>query len=666
VRRLRPGELDPDPEVKPARPDPVDMDEDEKEMLSEARARLANTQGKKAKRKAREKQLEEARRLATLQKKRELKAAGITIHIKKKNKGVDYNADIPFQKRAPLGFWAVNEEKGKEDGEKQRFRATELQKLDGNRRKEEEAEAKKKEAQKKKGGKNDGFQAPAPRPPKTDELFSRRKKLMLPAPQVGEAELEEIVKLGYAGEAAKAVVDSEGASSSLLSDYSSVRPQGPIMTPRTAAPVDTVMIEARNQRAMNMSQTPLLGDMVDMTPAHEGGTGYDGITPRRAPMQTPNPLAAQLTPREGGGVGMTPRAGGRPGVAQTPLRDEMGINDDMMSEDGMGGGAMQKQRLADMFASLPKPKNDFEIVVPDAEEEQMEVERADREEAAPRTVEDMADRARRLAEAEAENRRKESERRTSAVKLGTPRPANLAPLEKMLKPLTKGATDDERIDQMIAEEVVRLVVQDSIEYPVTGQQPVPPRLEKFAEVQSFRDEEMEAARALIREELEKSGGMPATDVDQFDEIREKVAAPDKKSDHEAKMDYLQGLEEMREHMGRDSQRAARIEAKLTKTLAGYQARSSKFKGELAERWNEIEGLGLELQGFVELREQEETAIPLRISGLEEEVAKLRAKESSLQETYKARAERKSTLAIEIERVRAAYMAKTNGVNGTRE
>lgn len=28
VRRLRPGEIDPDPETKPARPDPVDMDED--------------------------------------------------------------------------------------------------------------------------------------------------------------------------------------------------------------------------------------------------------------------------------------------------------------------------------------------------------------------------------------------------------------------------------------------------------------------------------------------------------------------------------------------------------------------------------------------------------------------------------------------------------------
>jgi pre-mRNA-splicing factor CDC5/CEF1 len=28
VRKLRPGEMDPDPETKPARPDPIDMDED--------------------------------------------------------------------------------------------------------------------------------------------------------------------------------------------------------------------------------------------------------------------------------------------------------------------------------------------------------------------------------------------------------------------------------------------------------------------------------------------------------------------------------------------------------------------------------------------------------------------------------------------------------------
>merc|ERR1711972_930276 len=99
-RKLRPGEIDPNPETKPARPDPKDMDEDELEMLSEARARLANTQGKKAKRKAREKQLEEARRLASLQKRRELRAAGINVPAKhRKKRGADYNAEIPFEKK---------------------------------------------------------------------------------------------------------------------------------------------------------------------------------------------------------------------------------------------------------------------------------------------------------------------------------------------------------------------------------------------------------------------------------------------------------------------------------------------------------------------------------------------------------------------------------------
>ena len=105
-RRLRPGEIDPNPESKPARPDPVDMDEDEKEMLSEARARLANTRGKKAKRKAREKQLHDAKRLTALQKRREMKAAGLfdgKKRYKKKSKELDYNAEIPFEKKVKGG-----------------------------------------------------------------------------------------------------------------------------------------------------------------------------------------------------------------------------------------------------------------------------------------------------------------------------------------------------------------------------------------------------------------------------------------------------------------------------------------------------------------------------------------------------------------------------------
>ncbi|CAN7091017.1 unnamed protein product [Brassica rapa subsp. narinosa] len=111
-RKLRPGEIDPNPESKPARPDQVDMEDDEMEMLSEARARLANTRGKKAKRRAREKQIQEARSLASLQKRRELKAAGIDDGKRRnrKGKGIDYSAEIAFEKRAPAGFYDTADE----------------------------------------------------------------------------------------------------------------------------------------------------------------------------------------------------------------------------------------------------------------------------------------------------------------------------------------------------------------------------------------------------------------------------------------------------------------------------------------------------------------------------------------------------------------------------
>ena len=97
-RLVRPGEVDPVPETRPARADPVDMDEDEKEMLLEARARLANVRGKKAKRKARERLLDATSREAEMQKNRELRAAGLSVSSKRlKSDEIDYSKEIPFE-----------------------------------------------------------------------------------------------------------------------------------------------------------------------------------------------------------------------------------------------------------------------------------------------------------------------------------------------------------------------------------------------------------------------------------------------------------------------------------------------------------------------------------------------------------------------------------------
>lgn len=106
------GDINLNPENKPAMLDTVDMDEEELEMLSEARARLANTQGKKAKRKVREKFLEESRYIAELQKRRELKQAGIggTKKRKKQDNQVDYLSDVPFERAPYQGTYDVDDE----------------------------------------------------------------------------------------------------------------------------------------------------------------------------------------------------------------------------------------------------------------------------------------------------------------------------------------------------------------------------------------------------------------------------------------------------------------------------------------------------------------------------------------------------------------------------
>lgn len=48
--------------------------------------------------------------MAQIQKQRELKAAGIDIHKPTKIRGVNYNIEIPFEKRVPLGRHDTTEE----------------------------------------------------------------------------------------------------------------------------------------------------------------------------------------------------------------------------------------------------------------------------------------------------------------------------------------------------------------------------------------------------------------------------------------------------------------------------------------------------------------------------------------------------------------------------
>jgi len=153
---------------------------------------------------------------------------------------LQYNADIPFEKKAAPGFYDTAEEQA-------RVTATPvgqtLRRLE-NKRKPEEEEAERKKRQRKTKEGSEGAQHQTKFLPARDaqiqklkeaESIGRRRKLILPDAQVGETELEEIVKIGQAGETAKALVGGgANASGKLLSDYEGLGNARMARTPRTA------------------------------------------------------------------------------------------------------------------------------------------------------------------------------------------------------------------------------------------------------------------------------------------------------------------------------------------------------------------------------------------------------------------------------------------------
>lgn len=463
VRRLRPGELDPDPESKPARPDTIDMDEDEKEMLSEARARLANTQGKKAKRKARERQLEESRRLAVLQKRRELKNAGINIKVTTKKKGqMDYNADIPFEHQPASGFYDTQEEAAQNEHQREMFDPRKQQ-LANKRKGDQEDDGN--DLKRRKNDKNSGTAAFAAAAKagqmqkiREAEQSSKRRGLVLPAPQVSEGELEDIVKMGMVGERANLAAggsDNE-ATRGLIGNYSGMVGATPIRTPRAPQEEDRVANEIRNARLRTETQSALLGG--DNAELHEESTtGYGGAAPSKQTTATPNPMATPF--RQTNGVGSTPARGPGATPMRTP-RDNFRLN----QEDGM---QLVSQTPRDMkfrerairsdlkgkLASLPKPKEtEWELELPDEQVEPTTFTEFSAEDAA---IRDQRQQQLRDSQARAEFRRQ-----SQVVRRGLPRPTVLD-VDVMLQ---NAADIQDPVKRAIATEMALLMAHDAREF----------------------------------------------------------------------------------------------------------------------------------------------------------------------------------------------------------
>ncbi|KAJ4811669.1 Cell division cycle 5-like protein [Rhynchospora pubera] len=666
-RKLRPGEIDPNPESKPARPDPVDMDEDEKEMLSEARARLANTRGKKAKRKAREKQLEEARRLASLQKRRELKAAGIDINKRKrKRKGIDYNAEIPFEKRPPPGFYDTTGEE--RDTEPMNFPTT-IEELEGKRRVDIEAQLRKQDIAKNKIAQRQDAPTAIMQANKLNdpEAVRKRAKLMLPPPQISDQELEEIARIGASDLASLANEEMAGgggtATRALLANYSQTPRLGmtPLRTPQrtVGGKGDAIMMEAENLARLRESQTPLLGgENPELHPSD-----FSGVTPRKKEVQTPNPIA---TPGATPGPGLTPRLGMTPardgqsfGVTPrgTPFRDELRINEEMeMTEDAKSEKRRQEElrkNLRSNLMSLPQPKNEYQIVVQPVQDEV---------EAEERIEEDMSD---RMARERAEEKAREEallRKRSKVLQRELPRPPSgaLDIVRSFIARVGEGRgsfvppTMYEQADELINREMLALLEHDNAKYPLEEKEKEKKKGKRkdrvsIPEIEDFEEDELKEADVMIREEANFLRVAMGHENEPFEEfVRARDACQDDliffpgassyglasvATSSERLAAVTNEFEIVRRRLDEETKKATKLEQKMKVLTHGYQVRAGKLWSQTEATYKQVNNLSTELTCFKELQKQEHLAASYRVNNLLDEVSKQKTLESQLQRQY---------------------------------
>lgn len=660
---LQVGQIDAHPETKPARPDPIDMDEDEMEMLQEARARLANTQGKKAKRKARERLLDQAKRLADLQKRRELKQAGLLSGAARKkagrmrNKEIDLGVEIPFHKPAPAGFHDIsNEAEQTERVRQKRLKSVDYHKVNENQYRTRDREAsqaqKREEARLKALEKSNMQYVVAQVSQQNDPLDTSRKRgiLELPAPQVSDQELSQLRKLQQEQESTASLAAAgtgHTATQALLGDYTDRPLPTPMRTPaQQPNQVKDLMRQASELRQIEQGQTPLLAGLKT--------TGEDDVD---GPHDS---IVAKATPM------MPPPTNRHP--SQTPLRDELGLNpDDVSVVSGFTNAtsirdlARQERRAAKRarqdleaaLAALPAPQFEYELATPEEQQE------ADAMQVETIYEADMAD----VEAADQQQRRAEAERlyeaRNTVLKRNDlPRPAG--PIPEL------AVTTNDYAQALVEAELIKLLKHDDHAYPVVESDSRKKSKKRKKETSSqgvkldiCTEEALDQARELLEQETEQlvqdkirqakaDNGNDTSEHAILDAMarsaadfsREGASNLSYQEDKGCFVEHGDELEALKTEFQtiREATMALRkkndkIATKLGVKNGGYTKRAKSLQKEILQGFAQTQNHKIERAVFESLASMEVRGATQRTESLQEELAALDTQESKLQKQY---------------------------------
>lgn len=486
------------------------------------------------------------------------------------------------------------------------------------------------------------------------EPIKKRSKLVLPEPQISDVELEQVVKIGKMNSNVLAELDDDqNASRALLSDYSitSNNALNELRTPKQSNySRESIMAEAQNLMALTNTETPLKGG--ENTPLVEvqGFTSGELATPgykTSTVSATPNLVLSTPFRTPSSKSGETPIAGN---FTPASVRDQLNINpEESLALQLSNQKSLIKEnrdRLRQVLADLPAPKNEYEIVVNEDDDEttndqnEMELDQSDLDNNLHKSIQDDLDNIKR--------------KQTLAVQRQLPRPQEIVNnLILQIPTLQPGQELNElqKSDQLIKEEMLKLLQFDEFKNPTDRQLMIrnikkteskPVRLDKIDE------QSLKKANQLLNEEMQnlESTSGKELNLDEYNEIWEDCwsqliySESDDKFTHINRLDKKSKIESLnymfkknKEHMNREAKKASKLEKKLKVLLGGYQARAQISINQLIKESNDLEQSIIELDTFKMLKEMEDKAITKRVGSVMADVKRQITREKVLQQKY---------------------------------
>ena len=619
------------------------MDEDELEMLQEARARLANTQGKKAKRKDRERMLAQAKRLADLQKRRELKAAGLlsqkaATKARKRNRDIDLGVEIPFHKPAPAGLHDTSGEATRAESIRQkRWKSIDYKQINEQQyktRDREAAQMRKREETRLKVLQDSNEKYKAAKETVVEERPARpRVSLQLPEPGITDQERQSYAKQQQQ-HMHQLPMEGEGATAALLGDYTERPLPTPLRTTTASRPQQVDLVQRATQlRRLQEGQTPLLptaGD-VEEDPMDMDTAGDDSKKPAAV------------------------------AVAATPLvqrRDELGLNSDAatdarsvatfatsatdlraLARQERRAAKRARQELTEALNALPMPQYDYEVAVPTTVTED-----EDDEAGKKRVKQDRADIEADEEQAKRDKIQKEYERRSTVVKRSDmPRPGVTMKEPASLLPLLQGDSQD-ALEQVVHEEALKLIAHDAHEFPQVDPNDKKAKKRKaapkkkappHATLSRIPDNYLEEARALLDAEMNQSSMVNVLTLDEPEPMiyTEENGWVPKTSESTTVASLKLEFETLQSAVGEHTAKNNKLSKKLQVVNGGYEKRASQLRAELLESFSQLRNAEIEEGVFARLLKQEQEGGANRLASMKELVAQLREQEAALQKQY---------------------------------